>query len=98
MIILRITGRFRYPPDATNLDQCEASRIFLLRRLSRDLSRRSAKHEAGSGGIYIAWGVSPRDTIEENSKPRSGDRQLDHHGFGSRRNRGLSPLQGSGVL
>ena len=60
MIILRITGRFRYPPDATNLDQCEASRIFLLRRLSRDLSRRSAKHEAGSGGIYIAWGVSPR--------------------------------------
>ena len=46
MIILRIPNRFRYPPDATNLDQCEVPGFFLLLRSSRDLSRRSAKHEA----------------------------------------------------
>jgi hypothetical protein len=28
------------------------------------LSRRSAKHEAGSGDRYIAWGVSPRYKTE----------------------------------
>jgi hypothetical protein len=47
-----------------------------------------------SGGIFIAWGVSPRKTIGKNKEPRSGDRQSNKRSCGSRRNRDLSPLQG----
>ena len=36
MIILRITDRFRYPPDATNLALREALGFSLLRCSSRE--------------------------------------------------------------
>jgi len=48
-----------------------------------------------SGGILVAWGVSPRFTSRKGAEPRSGDRHLEDDGCGSRRNHDLSPLQGS---